>query len=89
MLAGVLLGFGAVFAREFLDPTIQDDDEAATELGLPVLISIPNVASPKATLVTSAKTHKATLNLVAPLDTDGQKPGRGFHLHESIRVLDL
>jgi polysaccharide biosynthesis transport protein len=45
VLAGVLLGFGMAFAREYIDPTLGTEDEAAAELKLPILTSIPEVKS--------------------------------------------
>ncbi len=41
---GILLGLGAAVGREFLDPTLRSEEEAAAVLNLPVLASIPEVA---------------------------------------------
>jgi protein-tyrosine kinase len=40
-LAGLMLGFGLVFAREVLNSTLSDEEAAASELKLPVLTAIP------------------------------------------------
>ena len=40
---GLLLGLGAVVGREFLDPTLRNEEEAAAVLKLPVLASIPEL----------------------------------------------
>jgi capsular exopolysaccharide synthesis family protein len=44
-MAGILMGLGLGFLREFLDPSLQTEEDAAAELQLPVLISIPVVAT--------------------------------------------
>jgi len=41
---GVLLGLGAVVGREYIDPTLRSEDEAASILNLPVLAVIPEIA---------------------------------------------
>ncbi len=41
--AGLLLGLGAAFAREYLDPTLASEEEAVAVLNLPVLVSIPEL----------------------------------------------
>ncbi|MBZ5495987.1 MAG: hypothetical protein LAP85_06250 [Acidobacteriia bacterium] len=43
--AGILLGLGAIFLRELLDPTLGSEEEAASVLNLPVLAFIPEVSS--------------------------------------------
>jgi uncharacterized protein involved in exopolysaccharide biosynthesis len=40
---GILLGLGAAVGREYLDPTLRDEGEAARILTLPVLASIPEL----------------------------------------------
>ena len=45
--AGILFGFGAVFVREYLDPTLETEQEAALVLRLPILISIPETPAAK------------------------------------------
>ena len=42
-LAGLMVGFGAAFARELFDPTLTDEASAEAELKLSVLTSIPVV----------------------------------------------
>jgi capsular exopolysaccharide synthesis family protein len=44
VLAGLMLGFGCVFAREVFDATLKDEDDAAKQLQLPILTSIPKLA---------------------------------------------
>jgi len=44
-LAGLMVGFGAAFAREILDPTLSDEASAEAELKLPILTSIPIVGA--------------------------------------------
>jgi len=41
--AGFVAGLGAAFGREYLDPTLGSEAEAARVLKLPVLISIPEI----------------------------------------------
>jgi polysaccharide chain length determinant protein (PEP-CTERM system associated) len=41
--AGIVLGIGAAFSREFLDTTLGSEDEVAGVLGLPVLVSISEI----------------------------------------------
>ena len=43
-LLGILLGLGAIFVTEFLDPTLQTPEEVESFLDLPVLASIPRMA---------------------------------------------
>jgi polysaccharide biosynthesis transport protein len=42
-LAGLLLGIGAAFWREFTDSRLYDEDQAATQLKMPILASLPEV----------------------------------------------
>jgi succinoglycan biosynthesis transport protein ExoP len=79
ILAGVLMGFGVVFVRDYFDPTIYDEEEAATELGLPVLTSLPKVKARKKKRAARADRKKqSTLHLV---QTAGPaEPESGFGL---------
>jgi polysaccharide biosynthesis transport protein len=43
--AGVLLGFGLVVGGECVNSTIADENQAAQELGMPILISIPKISA--------------------------------------------
>jgi polysaccharide chain length determinant protein (PEP-CTERM system associated) len=43
-LAGLLLGFGIAFLRDYMDPTLHTEDDASAETKLPILASIPNIA---------------------------------------------
>jgi polysaccharide chain length determinant protein (PEP-CTERM system associated) len=40
---GIVLGLGAAFAREYLDPRLRDEEEVTAVLKLPVLASIPEI----------------------------------------------
>ncbi len=40
---GLVLGLGAALGREYLDPTLRSEDEAVAVLGLPVLVSVPEL----------------------------------------------
>jgi polysaccharide biosynthesis transport protein len=44
-IAGILLGLGLVMAREYMDNTLLDEEEASALLKLPVLTSVPVVAA--------------------------------------------
>jgi succinoglycan biosynthesis transport protein ExoP len=79
-LAAVFFGLGAVFVREYLDPTLQNADEAAAELGLPVLSCVPKVSAAKDTPSVRPTTKKTTLNLVAPMEPSEQVAAAGFSL---------
>lgn len=47
-LAGLVVGLGVAFLRDYLDPTLHNEEDAVSELKLPVLASIPNIpATPK------------------------------------------
>ncbi|MBW2109561.1 MAG: hypothetical protein JRI36_12985 [Deltaproteobacteria bacterium] len=43
LILGMGCGLGLVFLREYMDPTFCDDKELAGMIGLPVLISVPEV----------------------------------------------
>jgi polysaccharide biosynthesis transport protein len=47
ILGALLLGLGASFGREYIDPTIGGEQEAVRVLALPVLVSIPAVPEMK------------------------------------------
>src|SRR5207237_998760 len=46
-LAGLVLGFGLAFLREFMDPTLHTEDDLAAEIKLPILASIPSISEQK------------------------------------------
>lgn len=46
--AGFLVGLGAAFGREYLDPTLRLEEEVTAALGLPVLIAIPELPKQRA-----------------------------------------
>ena len=46
-LAGLVLGFGLAFLREFMDPTLHSEDDLAAEIKLPILASIPSISEQK------------------------------------------
>jgi uncharacterized protein involved in exopolysaccharide biosynthesis len=41
--AGLILGLGAAFGREYIDPTLGSEEEALAVLSLPVLASVPEI----------------------------------------------
>jgi capsular exopolysaccharide synthesis family protein len=90
LLAGILLGFGAVFAREFLDPTLFTEEDVVSELGLPVLACIPKTSPPKDTRTDkSTRSPKKTLGLVTAELTES-KIARSFDFHSidaSVRAV--
>jgi polysaccharide chain length determinant protein (PEP-CTERM system associated) len=47
-LAGLVLGFGLAFLREFMDSTLHTEDDLAAEINLPILASIPSIPEPRA-----------------------------------------
>lgn len=72
LLIGVLLGIGAAFGREMLDSTIQDEDQASSELKMPVLTSVPQLkTAPKA----KNKNKKGELRILesAPAPASGSE----------------
>jgi|GEM_PF-1238644 len=77
LAGGVLLGLGLAFLREYLDPTLHDDEEAALELKLPVLACIPKVAAPKR----PSKRADAGLHVIPAREAlDEAGSGNRFHL---------
>jgi polysaccharide biosynthesis transport protein len=46
-LAGLLLGFGVAFLRDYMDPTLHNEDDASAEIKLPILASIPGITEEK------------------------------------------
>src|SRR5205823_1990503 len=79
VLAGVLFGLGFAFAREFVDPTLGNEDEAAAELKLPILTSIPDIKTRR--VERKEKKKKAHLSIATP--SDGDDPPDEFRLKDA------
>lgn len=54
LLGGVVVGLGLVAVVEYLDPTLGDEDIAASELNLPVLVLVPEIQKNGKTLKVSS-----------------------------------
>jgi polysaccharide biosynthesis transport protein len=78
LLVALGSGFGAAFAREFLDSTIGDEEEVSRQLNLPVLASIP-------TVVANGRAQPAPRRpVLAPVAADSEE-GATFSLYRADR----
>src|SRR5262249_14217748 len=85
LAVGILLGLGVVFLRALFDQSVQDENEAAGNFGLPVSTCIRLVAAAKDTRkVGPNRKKRPNLNLIVP-DAPDSETGRSFHLHSVDR----
>jgi len=66
IFTGILVGLGLVFAREFADTTLQDEEDVLSQLRLPVLTSVPEVR----TQSEKKRSSRSTKSLGLALDPD-------------------
>jgi len=77
-LGGLVLGFGTAFLRDYLDPSLQTEEDVLTELRLPVLTSIPTVAEDR-----KGRIDKNSDQRILQKSGDGQENSATFSLRRA------
>ena len=72
LLAGLLLGVGLVFGRDYLDNTLKDPDEVERYLHLDVLAAVPRYEDPGTHMVTEAYQNLRTALIFGRREEGGQ-----------------